>query len=158
MFASPGASFIAISACLRASARSPLFANSHAIRYLTVALAVRMGGLLLFGIAVALLAAKAVARLRTEFRIAIRNARCLFTTTDGPALKLLAAACVAWGVMVAAWPWAHRNPLLNPLIALRENLNFQLFKEVLYGGKVVYSTVDVAESVVHLAPNPLTVR
>src|SRR5262249_42366513 len=35
--------------------------------------------------------------------------------------------------------------ILNPQIAFRENLNFQLFKEVLYGGKVVYST-DISRS------------
>ena len=110
-----------------------------------VALALRMGGLLLFGITVALLAAKIAARPWTEFRIATRNARSAFATARGPTLKFLAAAGVAWTVMVAAWPWAHSNPLINPLIAFRQNLNFQLFKEVLYGGKIVYST-DIPRS------------
>lgn len=92
-----------------------------------LALSVRTGGLVLFVFAAAALAARA--------RTAERGGR-------GRALLLqgLVISVVAWAVMVAGWPWAIESPLLHPLEALRRNLDFPLYKEVLFAGKIVASS------------------
>ena len=46
---------------------------------------------------------------------------------------------MAWLVMVLPWPWAHENPLHNPLQAIRMASKFHLVVPVLFEGQVVSS-------------------
>jgi 4-amino-4-deoxy-L-arabinose transferase-like glycosyltransferase len=54
-------------------------------------------------------------------------------------LKQAGLLLVAWLVMVLPWPWAHENPLLNPLQAIRMASKFHLVVPVLFEGQVVSS-------------------
>jgi 4-amino-4-deoxy-L-arabinose transferase-like glycosyltransferase len=51
----------------------------------------------------------------------------------------LAAWAIAWLAMVACWPWAHENPLLNPFRAVAAALSFPRTITVLFEGAVVPS-------------------
>lgn len=54
-------------------------------------------------------------------------------------LQGLGVLALAWVVMVLPWPWAHQNPLLHPIAAMREAASFTTAYPVLFGG-VVYSS------------------
>jgi hypothetical protein len=54
-------------------------------------------------------------------------------------LKQAGLLLVAWLVMVLPWPWAHENPLLNPLQAIRMASKFHLVVPVLFEGQVMSS-------------------
>jgi hypothetical protein len=54
-------------------------------------------------------------------------------------VKQAALLLVAWLVMILPWPWAHENPLLNPLQAIRMASKFHLVVPVLFEGQVVSS-------------------
>lgn len=83
---------------------------------LGAALAIRPGGALLFGLmAMALLPV-------LKWRVAI-------------------AGAVGWIVMVALWPWAHLNPILNPIRAIRAAASFRTTMPVLFEGDFVRSSV-----------------
>jgi 4-amino-4-deoxy-L-arabinose transferase-like glycosyltransferase len=84
-------------------------------------LSIRMGGLLLLAFAAAVLLAK------------------------GGMRKLPIIVVIAWAVMVAAWPWAHENVLLNPIEAFRMITDFEATKEVRFAGEFVMSQ-DVPRS------------
>lgn len=94
-----------------------------------VALALRPGGLPLFG----LLLAAALA---------------LDLTRAAPAPRLRSAgqvallAVLAWAVMVASWPWAHGGPLLRPLLASAVAARFPAALPVLFEG-VHYAPGDL---------------
>jgi hypothetical protein len=47
---------------------------------------------------------------------------------------------VAWAVMVLPWPWAHENPIANPIAAIREAASFTTSYPVLFDGTVVSSS------------------
>ncbi len=55
------------------------------------------------------------------------------------ALRGLAAWALAWGVMVAPWPWAHQDPLRHPLEAVATAFKFPARFPVLFEGEVVMS-------------------
>ncbi|PYQ28321.1 MAG: hypothetical protein DMF56_16040 [Acidobacteria bacterium] len=83
---------------------------------LGAALAIRPGGALFFGLtAIALIPL-------LKWRIAI-------------------AGIVGWIVMVALWPWAHLNPILNPIRAIREAASFSAVMPVLFEGDFVRSNL-----------------
>lgn len=46
---------------------------------------------------------------------------------------------VAWLVMVLPWPWAHENPVLHPLQAIRAASQFHIVVPVLFGGETIPS-------------------
>ena len=48
--------------------------------------------------------------------------------------KGLILAATAWGLMIVFWPWAHENPLVNPIVAMREALRFHYVYPVLFEG------------------------
>lgn len=54
-------------------------------------------------------------------------------------IKLACAGAAAWLAMVAFWPWAHENPLLNPLRAMREAQSFEWGFPVLFEGESRFS-------------------
>lgn len=87
-----------------------------------LALSVRPGGLPVLG--ALLLGAWLLARWRPP---AARPA-------DRTLLQLLAAAALAWAVMVALWPWAHGGPLTRPIEALRLSARFPAELPVLFDG------------------------
>ncbi len=53
--------------------------------------------------------------------------------------KQLSMLAVAWSVMVLSWPWAHENPVLHPLQAIRMASKFHLVVPVLFEGHVTPS-------------------
>jgi 4-amino-4-deoxy-L-arabinose transferase-like glycosyltransferase len=55
------------------------------------------------------------------------------------ALHGLGALVIAWVLMVLPWPWAHQNPLRNPLEAMRVAASFTTSYPVLFDGAVVSS-------------------
>ncbi|HEU4520556.1 MAG TPA: glycosyltransferase family 39 protein [Thermoanaerobaculia bacterium] len=83
---------------------------------------IRVGGVLLFMIAAAALLAYA---LKREART--RSLKLL------PPLAVSGA--VAWLIMIAVWPWAHRDPVGGPLEALRSASSIPMVIEVLFGGR-----------------------
>lgn len=60
-------------------------------------------------------------------------------TTNRTLLKQAALALVAWGVMVLPWPWAHENPWLHPLQAIRVASQFHVVVPVLFEGRTIPS-------------------
>ncbi len=50
--------------------------------------------------------------------------------------KQLGLLAIAWGVMILPWPWAHENPILHPLQAIRMASKFHLVVPVLFEGQV----------------------
>lgn len=53
--------------------------------------------------------------------------------------KLGAAAAIAWGVMIAFWPWAHQNAIRNPLVAMATAIKFPRVNPVLFEGVYIQS-------------------
>jgi len=53
--------------------------------------------------------------------------------------KQLGLLAVAWIVMTLPWPWAHENPVLHPLQAIRMASKFHLVVPVLFEGQVTPS-------------------
>jgi hypothetical protein len=53
--------------------------------------------------------------------------------------RVATAWAVAWLVMVALWPWAHENPLLNPVHAVIAALSFPDTFPVLFEGEITRS-------------------
>jgi hypothetical protein len=49
------------------------------------------------------------------------------------------AGAVAWGVMVALWPWAHEDPLHHPIAAIRMASDFERVYPVLFDGQTFSS-------------------
>jgi hypothetical protein len=95
-----------------------------------LALDVRPGGfplLVLFFVAAALL----VLALPT------RDGRVSLATV---ALQGVGVFAVAWVVMVLPWPWAHQNPVMHPIAAMREAASFSTSYPVLFEGAVVNSS------------------
>ena len=90
-------------------------------------LAVRIGGLLLwFFLVIVLLVARS--RCDDEHPTRLRW------------LQAAAVAAVSWLVMVACWPWAHRDPVANPLEALLTMNRFPFSERVLFEGHLYPST------------------
>jgi hypothetical protein len=56
-----------------------------------------------------------------------------------PALALVGVVALAWGVMVAFWPWALLDPIRNPFRALAVFSHFWKAMPVLFDGEVVPS-------------------
>ena len=81
-------------------------------------LGIRVGGLLLVAIAAVIVA------LTRERRMLVG-----FTTS----------VVIAWIVMVAVWPWAHANPILNPLRAFQASTTFPSRYPVLFESSFVMS-------------------
>jgi len=46
---------------------------------------------------------------------------------------------LAWIVMVSFWPYAHQNPILNPIRAVQTAKNFDIVYPVLFKGKIFMS-------------------
>lgn len=61
------------------------------------------------------------------------------TTRKRTLAKQLGLLAIAWGVMVLPWPWAHENPVLHPLQAIRMASKFHLVVPVLFEGQVTPS-------------------
>jgi hypothetical protein len=55
------------------------------------------------------------------------------------ALSLAGVVVVGWAVMLAFWPWAQTDPLLNPLRAFREFSHFWETAGVFHEGRVMLS-------------------
>ena len=55
------------------------------------------------------------------------------------AWKLLAAFALAWALMIAPWPYAHGDPWLHPLSAIRTAMQFHATYPVLFDGQVLSS-------------------
>jgi 4-amino-4-deoxy-L-arabinose transferase-like glycosyltransferase len=111
-------------ACVRlASARRPTASAILRCGFLVgTALAIRVGGMLLFGfVGLALL---------------LRPRRS-WPSVLGPAIVI---GVLAWTVMVAAWPWTHAAPLSRPLEALAVTARFSAVYPVLFDGAVVPSS------------------
>src|SRR5262249_45832608 len=53
---------------------------------------------------------------------------------------ILPVGAIAYVVMLACWPWAQQNPILNPLHALNEFSDFPHNVEMLVDGKIYMST------------------
>jgi len=49
-------------------------------------------------------------------------------------LQGVGVLAIAWAVMVLPWPWAHANPIVNPIAAMREAAAFTTTYPVLFGG------------------------
>jgi len=95
---------------------------------LGLCMAVRAGGMLLFAY---LAAAMGLVLLGGK-----REGDWSFRTVVPRFLALLS---VAWLVMVAAWPWAHENPLLHPVRAFLQAADFSETYPQLFEGRMVQS-------------------
>jgi hypothetical protein len=93
-------------------------------------MSVRPGGWLLLG------PLYVVAAVASDWQSRRGNARAAKSRTLTKQLGLLA---VAWTVMVLPWPWAHENPLVNPVAAIRMASKFHLVVPVLFEGTVYAS-------------------
>ena len=49
-------------------------------------------------------------------------------------LKGLVLVATAWGLMIVFWPWAHENPFVNPILAMRLAVGFHGVFQVLFEG------------------------
>lgn len=94
-----------------------------------LALSVRVGGLVLLAYLGLLCAVHALGKLPST-RGVIPRIRLLFRLT----VAFLAVAAIAWGVMLAFWPWAQQNPLVNPILALERVTHFPWPGRVLLAG------------------------
>lgn len=56
------------------------------------------------------------------------------------AFKFAALFSIAWLLMVSFWPFAHQNPFLNPLSAIKFALNFSQRMSLLFEGQVILNT------------------
>lgn len=102
------------------------------------ALATRAGGMLLFFyLAVLTVVSCATGRMRSgtgpSNRVpSLLNVKIL--VRHGVVIVL-----VAWTLMVSFWPWAHENPLLNPIRAFLMQNDFHASYPFLFEGRVVMS-------------------
>jgi hypothetical protein len=77
--------------------------------------------------------------------LAIRPGGALFFALTAIALipwlkwRVAIAGAVGWIVMVAVWPWAQLNPILNPIRAMSEAASFSAVMPVLFEGDFVRS-------------------
>ena len=75
--------------------------------------------------------------------------------------ELLVAGLVAWAVMVAVWPWAHLNPILNPIRAIRVAASFTTKLPVLFEGRFISSDLlprrYLAEMLAITTPLPILI-
>ena len=99
------------------------------------ALAVRMGGVLLALVFVALGAWYLVFHKPWQGR----DTRALVKQTLHTGALLLLMALLAWMVLVAFWPWAQQNPLVNPAKSLSMIAQFHRSYPVLYRGQYLMS-------------------
>lgn len=53
------------------------------------------------------------------------------------AVKAFVALALAWTLMVSAWPYAHKNPFLNPIEAYRVAAAFPNVYTVLFNGRLI---------------------
>jgi 4-amino-4-deoxy-L-arabinose transferase-like glycosyltransferase len=91
----------------------------------------RVAGLVLIGYA--LLLWLAIALLRT------RGTRKHLADVAPFAVRFVGFAALAWGVMLAFWPWAQTGPLVHPLRALQTFSRFWDCIVVYYDGRLVCS-------------------
>lgn len=85
-----------------------------------IALAIRVGGVLVFGIV--------LVSVLLEILITRKGER------SRSIVWLVAAGALAWVVMTIFWPWAHANPILHPLQALGSSTAFPEIYEVRFAG------------------------
>ena len=71
--------------------------------------------------------------------VAIAVAAILITRRWRAFVPLAISLPIAWAVMIAFWPWAHENPILNPLIAMRIASRFPAIYPVLFEGRQILS-------------------
>lgn len=55
------------------------------------------------------------------------------------AMQSLAVFAIAWLIMILPWPWAHQNPIANPMEAMRVAASFPTSYPVLFEGRFVPS-------------------
>jgi 4-amino-4-deoxy-L-arabinose transferase-like glycosyltransferase len=99
-------------------------------------MSVRPGGWLLLG------PLYVVAAVASDWQARMRNARAsgkAHAPNRRTLTKQLGLLAVAWTVMVLPWPWAHENPVVNPLAAIRMASKFHLVVPVLFEGTVYAS-------------------
>jgi hypothetical protein len=94
-----------------------------------IALGVRVGGLILLGYLGLLCGVYALWKLPNT-RGAMARIRLLFRL----AVAFLVVSAVAWAVMLAFWPWAQQDPLVNPFRALERVTHFPWPGRVLLAG------------------------
>jgi hypothetical protein len=74
---------------------------------------------------------------------------------------MFVAGLVAWAVMVAVWPWAHLNPILNPIRAVRIAASFTTKLPVLFEGRFIGSDLlprrYLAEMLAITTPLPILI-
>jgi hypothetical protein len=74
-------------------------------------------------------------------------------------LKGLVLVTTAWGLMIAFWPWAHENPFVNPILAMRQAVRFHNVYPVLFEGLIYHSNslpwYYLAKTLVITAPIPI---
>jgi len=92
-----------------------------------LALAVRIGGVLLFAYLGAVLALALMRASEDRLRLAADWAWRIVA----PSLAL------AWGLMLLCWPWAQVSPILHPLEALRHFTSMQNNVDTLYFGREI---------------------
>jgi hypothetical protein len=96
-----------------------------------LALSMRVGALLLFG----LLAAGVMATL-----LLLRDERMAWRERAfDRGVKSLAIVAVAWSIMVLGWPWAHAAPFTRPLAALAEMSSFTYRYTTYFAGELLPS-------------------
>jgi Dolichyl-phosphate-mannose-protein mannosyltransferase len=96
--------------------------------------AVRVAGIAVLGFAAALWIAVALSNARGP---SDGEARARGRGWVGLGAAWLAAAALAWTVMIALWPWAQSAPIRNPLRALRAFSRFWETMVVFYDGRYV---------------------
>lgn len=98
-----------------------------------IAMSIRIGGLMLMGYAVAVVVLHLLEHLRARpglGKYARHSGWALFCCVVGLVL--------AYGIMVALWPWAQEAPLENPLASVRRFSNYTLWRgTTLYDGKLL---------------------
>ncbi len=94
-------------------------------------LATRAGGVFVFGIA-GLTAIHAWLARRTRPAEADKR-------WPSVVLPWIAALVLCWVLMIAVWPWAHEDPLRNPLRAFGAATSFPQKYDVLFEGRIVKS-------------------
>ncbi|HET6763158.1 MAG TPA: hypothetical protein VFH27_05785, partial [Longimicrobiaceae bacterium] len=98
-----------------------------------VALGIRVGAVLLVLYWAASLLLWGAAEWRRRGRPALRDTGML-------ALRLVPPGLLAYGIMLAAWPWGQVDPLRNPLDAVRASAKFPFRVPVLFQGNTYLAT------------------
>ena len=101
-----------------------------------LALAVRIGGVILFGY----LAAFWMAWLFSQWIQGLLSKKELLTTSTRLACSLILTIIVAWAVMLMWWPWAQVAPLKNPYLAMKATANFDWPMTVFFNGRFIPGT------------------